>query len=91
MFRIYMFVFLELPYLSTFLFYLTIRFSLNSSFASRAPDPTLFCKGVHGFKAFVSSIFVLSFSSFQMCLVSLDSSLAISHIGILNWTLFEKK
>ena len=46
----------------------------------------LFCKEVSGFQAFVPFAFVLFFSLFQICLVSLDYALLISHTGILHWT-----
>ena len=49
--------------------------------------PLLFCKGVRGFQAFVLFVYVLSFSLFQICLVSLDYALLISHMGIRHWTL----
>ena len=48
--------------------------------------PLLFCKGVRGFQVFVPFVFVLSFSLFQIYLVSLDYALLISHMGILRWT-----
>ena len=48
--------------------------------------PLLFCKEVGGYQAFVLFVFVLSFSLFQICLVSLDYPLLIAHVGILHWT-----
>ena len=48
--------------------------------------PPLFCKGVRGFQAFVPFIFVLSFSLFQIYLVSLNNALLISHMRFLYWT-----
>ena len=46
----------------------------------------LFCKGVRGFQAFVPFVLVLSFSSFQICLVFLDYALLNAHIGILSYS-----
>ena len=43
-------------------------------------------QGVRVFQAFVRFVFVFSFSLFQICVVSLDYALLISHIGILHWT-----
>ena len=46
--------------------------------------PLLFCKGVRGFQTFVLFVYVLPLSLFQICLVSLDYTLLISHMGILH-------
>ena len=48
--------------------------------------PLMFCKGVRGFQTFVLFVFVLSFSLFQICLVSLDYELLISLMVTLQWT-----
>ena len=52
----------------------------GNAYPSRAPDTTPVCKGFRGFQAheaFVLFVFVLSFSLFQVCLVSLN------YVGIL--------
>ena len=51
----------------------------------------LFCKGVRGFQVFVTFVFFLSFSLFQICLVSLDYALLIPRMGILQWTCISYK
>ena len=43
----------------------------------------LFWKGIRGFQF---SVFVLSFSLFQICLVSFDYANLVSHMGFLHWT-----
>ena len=48
--------------------------------------PLLFCKGVRAFQSFVTFLFVLSFSLFQIYLISLGNVLLKSHLGVLHWT-----
>ena len=63
-----------------------VAFNAEDDYPSGAPDPTLSCKEVRGFQAFVPLDFVLSFGLFQICLVTLDLALLMSHMCILHLT-----